>query len=152
MAGPRPHLRLGLMLGDVLGVEEEGDVGHERSHHLIHVFRDLIGLELLLVIQLCQVLLERLAEIERGAHLPRMALVGKAVQLEIPFPEESKQPPGAFEWVPFLISQPDSHMHSQLTGIQTKPANLFPLCDLHVSKWLHPQPPSSSSQKPGTHS
>lgn len=65
-------------MGAVLRVQEEGDVGHKGSHHLSHIhFRDLIGLELFLVIQFCQMLLKRLAEIEGRAHLPRTALVGK---------------------------------------------------------------------------
>ena len=76
--GPPPYLRLGLCVGAILRVEEEGNVGHEGRHHLSHVqFWDLIGLELFLVIELCQVLLKRLAEIEGGAHLPRIALVRK---------------------------------------------------------------------------
>ena len=77
-ARPTAYLALGLAVGPVLRVEEEGDVGHEGSHHLSHIqFRDLIGLELVLVIQLCQVLLKRLAEVESGAHLPGTALGGK---------------------------------------------------------------------------
>lgn len=74
--GPSPHLLgLGLAVGAVLRVQEEGNVGHEGSHHLRHIqLWDLIGLELFLVIQLCQVLLKRLAEVESGAHLPGMAL------------------------------------------------------------------------------
>ena len=61
-------------MGAILRVEEEGDVGHEGSHHLSHVqFWDLTGLELFLVIELCQVLLKRLAQIESRAHLPQMA-------------------------------------------------------------------------------
>lgn len=61
------------------------------SRNLSHIqFWDLIWLKLFLVIQLCQVLLKRLAEIESRADLPGMALVGKEVQLEILSPEEIK--------------------------------------------------------------
>lgn len=86
-----PYLRPGLSVGAALRVEEEGDVGHEGRHHLSHVqFWDLIGLELLPVIELCQVLLKRLAETERGAHLLGLALVGKEVQLETLSPEDKE--------------------------------------------------------------
>lgn len=89
--GLQPYLLLGLAVGAILRVEEEGNVGHEGSHHLSHIqFRDLIGLELFLVIQFCQMLLKRLAEIESGAHLPRMALVGKKSSWKSSPPKENK--------------------------------------------------------------
>ena len=92
-------------MGAVLRVEEEGDVGHEGSHHLSHIqFRDLIGLQLFLVIQFCQVLLKRLAEIEGRAHFPRMTLERKEVQLEILSPEENKTATWCLRPCPLLVA------------------------------------------------
>lgn len=103
--GPLPYLWLGLAVGAILRVEEEGDIGHEGSHHLSHVqFRDLIGLKLFLVIQLCQMFLKRLAEIESRAHLPRTALWERR-PVGNPLPRgKQNRPAGAFESVPVLIS------------------------------------------------
>lgn len=102
-------------MGAILRVQEEGDIGHEGSHHLSHIqLRDLIGLELFLVIQFCQVLLKRLAEIESGAHLPRMALVGKEVQLEMLSPEGNK----TIGWCPCM--RPCTYLLARLTGISNK--------------------------------
>lgn len=105
--GSLPYLRLGLFVGAVLRVEEEGDVGHEGRHHLSQVqFWDLIGLELFLVVELCQVLLKRLAEVEGGAHLPGIALVGNKSSWN-PLPRgKQNRPPGASELVRSLHAHP----------------------------------------------
>lgn len=66
---------LRIAVGAVLGVQQEGDVGHEGRYHLGQVqLRDRVGLQLFLVVQLCQVLLFGLTEINRGAHSGRFVL------------------------------------------------------------------------------
>jgi hypothetical protein len=68
---------LGLAAGVILRVQQERDVGHEGGNHTGHVhLRDLVGLKLFLVL-LGQVLLKGLAEVERRAHFPRVALERK---------------------------------------------------------------------------
>ena len=142
--GPAPHLLgLGLAVGAVLRVQEEGDVGHEGSHHLSHIqLRDLIGLELFLVIQLRQVLLKRLTQVESGAHLPGMALGGKRPKWK-PLPQKQTghlvpQNSPCLTHVPMPSSQ----------APQTEPLNPP---QLHFNKWCYHRPPRGTGHKPGRH-